>query len=207
MDDFFGSLNLQPHWQHLTYGSPGWRWADWRLLAWWPQQHPSLASFAAWTFGSPVPRKLNQPCCPQGTIWCWENDGLLVIAWWIFLDPSDCFLRPELLVFILWVGNTARNSPKHIRLIERGLCGDDYWCGPDAVLHGNNIVANKEDDPKMSGRAKSLFLLFYPLWWDDTILNWLRLLSASSTHKPWQQRCWQWLVSASWSLQDPSNLW
>lgn len=64
-------------------------------------------------------------------------------------------------------GKHSKKQPKHIRLIERGLCGDDYWCCPDAVLHGNNMVANKEDDPKMSCRAKSLFLLFFPLRWGD----------------------------------------
>lgn len=56
-------------------------------------------------------------------------------------------------------GKHSKKQPKHIRLIERGLCGDDYWCCPDAVLHGNNMVANKEDDPKMSCRAKSVFVV------------------------------------------------
>ena len=54
---------------------------------------------------------------------------------------------------------------KHVRLIERGLRGHDYWCCPDAVLHGNKVVAkcrevregDKKDDPKMSCRANSLF--------------------------------------------------
>ena len=77
MDDFFGSLNFEPHWQLLSYGCPGWRWADWRLLAWWPQQHPSLASFAAWTFWVTGSTQIEPARCPQGTISCWENDGLV----------------------------------------------------------------------------------------------------------------------------------